>query len=112
MHGRVTIDLRCGCLKNLRACPFGKPQHIDRAVNTRLKRFHRIMLIVERAGRARQIVNFVNLQKDWHGHIMADKFKIGIAQQMRDIVFLPAKQIIHTDHIGPSCQKRLAQMRA
>ena len=111
MHGRVAINFRCGGLENFRPGPLGQTQHIDRAMNAGFQRLDRIMLIVNRACRTGQIINLVNLEKNRHGHIMANKLKIGIGEEMGDIIFLATEKIIHADHICALRQQRLAEVR-
>ena len=72
MHIGVAIDLGRRGLKYLCLGPFGEAQHVDRAHNRGLGRLNRVKLVVNRARRTSQIVDFVDLHKQRKGHVMAD----------------------------------------
>lgn len=51
--------------------------------------------------RAGKIVDFVNLNIQRKGHIMADYLEIGVFQEMDNILLVPCEIIIQTDNLMP-----------
>src|SRR5258705_7138180 len=62
MNRRVAIDFACRCLENTAPQPLGETQHVDGSVHRRLRRLHRIVLIMHRRSRASEIIDFVRLE--------------------------------------------------
>ena len=59
VHLRVALYLTGGCLKYLRPGPFRQTHHINRTMHTGFRSLHGVMLIVNRRGRASQVINFI-----------------------------------------------------
>src|SRR5450631_4454517 len=60
MDGGIAINFRSGGLQNADSEPLGKAEHVDRAGNACLRRLNRVPLIVNRRGRASEVVDFVH----------------------------------------------------
>ncbi len=73
--------------------------------------FDGVVLIMARRGGAGQVVDFVNLQQDRLGNIVADELEIRPAQQMRDVDLLAGEEVVEADHVVPFIDQPLAQMR-
>ncbi len=112
MNCRVAIYLTSRCLKNLGAKAFGKAQHVYGSVHAGLGGLYRVVLIVNGAGRAGQIVDLVDLHVKRKRDIVAGQFKPVMVQQMRDIVFGTSEKIVNAQDIVPLCKKAIAQMAA
>ena len=65
--------------------PLGQPEHVDRAVHAGLGRLHRIELVVDRRGRAGEVVDLVDLDVERKGHVVAHQLEARIAEQVRDV---------------------------
>jgi len=99
MDFRVAIHLAGGGLKDPRAGALGEPQHVDRAMHAGLGGLHRIVLIVNRRGRASQIVDLVHFDIEREGHIMAHQLEVRVIEQMGDIVLGASEEVVETDDI-------------
>src|SRR5690554_769678 len=62
MDFRIPIYLTGACLKNFYLQAFSQAQHIDGAYYTRFGGLNRVKLIVDRAGRAGEVVYFIHLR--------------------------------------------------
>src|SRR5262245_13907134 len=60
MDACIAVNFRCGRLENFCPQTLGKSQHVDRAVDTRLRRLHWIVLVVNRRSRAVEVVDLVD----------------------------------------------------
>ena len=64
------------------------------------------------AGGTGEVVNFVTLNVQGEGHIVADEFKPGIVQKAVDVAFGTGKEVVNAnDFIAPGKQS-FAQVRA
>ncbi len=81
-------------------------------MHTGLGGLYRIKLIMNRGGRASQVVNFVNLNIQRKRNIVANDLEMRIPQQMKNIIFTAGKKIIRTQDIVPKIEQAFAQMRA
>ena len=111
MDMRIAIDFGRRGLENLCFHAFGKPQHVDRAVHARFGRLHWVMLVVNGRCRARQIVNLVDLHIVREGDVMANEFKVFVADEMFDIHPSSGEEIIEAEDAGILRRQVFAQMR-
>ena len=112
MHGRVAVDLAGRGLEDLGAHALGQAEHIDRAGNAGLGRLDRVELVVDRRGRASEIVDFVDLDIEREADVVAHRFEIGLAQKRGDVVLAAGKVIVHAKHVVAFGDQALAEMRA
>ena len=61
MDERVAVNLGRRGLQDARVNALGEAEHVDGAVDARLRRLHRIVLVVDRRGRTGEVVDAVNL---------------------------------------------------
>ena len=99
MDRRVAVNLAGRCLEDLASQALGKAQHVDRAVHRRLGRLHRIVLVMDRGGRAGQIVDLIDLQIERKGHVVADELEPGVAEQMLDILLRSCEQVVDANDL-------------
>ena len=59
----------------LRAGALGQPEHVDRAVHAGLGRLHRVVLVVDRRGRAGEVVDLVDLDVERKGDVVAQQLE-------------------------------------
>jgi len=112
MDFRVAIHLAGGGLKDPRAGALGQPQHIDRAMHAGLGGLHRIVLIVNRRCRTRQVVDHVHLDIEREGHIVTHPLKVRVVEQMGDVVLGAGEEVVEADDIMTIVQQAVAEMRA
>ena len=89
----------------------GETQHVDGAVNARLRRLNWIVLVVHGRSRAREIVDLINLDIEREGHVVAQEFEVRRAvQQMRDVALAAREQIVGADNIIAAGDEAVAKM--
>ena len=108
---RVAVDLAGGGLQDPRLHPLGQAQHVDRAVHAGLGRLHRVVLVVDRAGRAGQVVDLVDLDVEREGHVVAHQLEHRVAQQVRDVALAAGEVVVDAEHVVALGQQPLAQVR-
>src|SRR5215203_4327639 len=99
-------------LQDLGLYPLGKPEHVDGAVNARLRRLHGIALIMDRRRGTSQVVDLIHLHVQRKRHVMAHQFETLVVEQMFDVAARSAKEIIDTNDVGASGQEALTKVRA
>ena len=97
MNGRIAIDLGRGSLENSAFQPFGKAQHVDGAVHAGLGGLHRIALIVDRRGRAGQIVDLVDLDIERKGDVVAEQLEAIVTEDAIEIAPRAGEEIVDAD---------------
>src|SRR5258708_28786725 len=80
----IAVYLAGGRLQNAHTQALGETQHVDRSNDARLRRFNRIMLIVDRRGRASEVVDLVDLDIERKGHVVAHDIESGLPEQWVD----------------------------
>jgi len=78
----ITVDFARGSLDNATLKPLSEAKHVDRAVDGRLGRLHRIVLVVNWRGGTSQIVDFIGLDVQRKGHIVAQKIEARISDAL------------------------------
>ena len=79
MDGRVAIDFAGRGLQDFRLQALGEAQHVDGAMNGGLRGLNRIVLVLDRRGRAGEIVDFVDFDEQRESHVMAQEFEARIS---------------------------------
>ena len=94
MHVRVAIDFARRGLKDFRVHALGEPEHVDRAVHARLRRLHRIVLVMDRRSGAREVVDLVDFHVERKGHVMTHQLEVRAVEQMRDVVLRAGVEVV------------------
>ena len=94
--------------ENLRPQALGKPEHIDRSMTTCLRGLNRIVLIVHGAGRAREVVNLVDLNKQRKRDVVPHQLKVRVPEQMGHVLLGAREEIVNTKHVMPPCNQPFA----
>ena len=110
MDGGVPVDFRGRGLKDLRFEPFGKSQHVDGAMDIDFGRLDRIVLVMDRRGGTGEIVNFIHLDVEGKGDVVAEEFKIRVPHQMNDVFLCSRVEIIHAKDIIALFYETFAEM--
>ena len=110
MHFRVAVHLAGRGLEDLRLHALGQAQHVDRAVHAGLGRLHRVVLVVDGARRAGQVVDLVHFDVEREGHVVADELEVGVVQQVDDVVLGAGEEVIDAEHVVAVLQQPLAQV--
>jgi hypothetical protein len=112
MHGRVAIDFAGRGLKDFRPRALGETQHVDRAVHAGLQCLHGIILIMDRRGRAGEIVDLVDLHIEREGHVVPHHLEARLAQQMLDVAAAAGEIVVDAQHFMAGRDQQVAQVRA
>jgi hypothetical protein len=54
---------------------------------------------MNRRGRASQVINLIDFQKDWFDNIMTNKFEVGIIEQVNDVSAASGKKVVETQDV-------------
>jgi hypothetical protein len=112
VNGRIAIDLARRRLQDFRAHTLRQVKHIDRPDDTRFGGLHRVVLVMNGRRGTGEIVNLVNLNLKGDRHIVTQSFKMGLADEMRDILFAAREIVVHAQHIIAFTEKALTKMRS
>ena len=110
MNRGVAIDFACGRLQYSGANALGQAKHIGAAVDINLGGLGWVPLVMNRAGGASQVIDFIGLQVERKADVMADNLKIGVIQQMDNIALLPGEEVVNADNFMAFSQKALTKM--
>ena len=77
-----------------------------------LGRLHRVVLVVDRRGRAGEVVDLVDLDVEREGHVVPHQLEMRIAQAGGDIVLAAGEVVVDAQHVVARRQQPLAKMRA
>ena len=97
VHVRIAIDFRGRGLEDLRAGPLGEAQHVDGAMHACLRRLYGVELVMNRACRARHVVDLVDLHEEREGHVMAHDLEARVFQEVRHVGAPSGEEIIHAE---------------
>jgi uncharacterized FlgJ-related protein len=61
---------------------------------------------------ASQIVDFVNLQIEWEGDVVANELKARVLVEMLDVPFGTCKKIVDANYLMPLVKQSRTQVRA
>ena len=64
---------------------FANPSMLMAPIHARFGRLHRIVLVVNRRGGAREIVDFIDLDIERESYVVAQNFELRIVEVLRDI---------------------------
>jgi uncharacterized protein (UPF0210 family) len=81
-------------------------------MNVHLGGLNRVVLVVNRRRRTRQVVDLIDLHIKREGNVVAKEFKIGIPYQRSDISLGPRIEIVDTEDIVSILEETLAEMGA
>ncbi len=112
MDGGVPVDFRSRGLKNPGLEPFCESQHVDGAMDIDLGRLYRVVLVMDRRGGTGEIVNFIHLDVEGKGDVVAEELKIGILQEVDDIFLDSCIKVVHTKDIIALFYETFAEMGA
>jgi hypothetical protein len=70
------------------------------------------VLIVNRRGRAGQVIDLTNLNIERESHIVADKLEARMGKEMLDIGLGSGEEIVYAHNFVPIGQQPVAKMRA
>ena len=98
MDMRVAVDLGCRSLQNPDVAAAREIEKVKRAKHTCFQGADRIGLIVGRRGRAREIVDLIDLEIDRIDDVVLQDLEVWMAGQMRDIPGVARREVVEADH--------------
>jgi hypothetical protein len=81
-------------------------------VDAGLGRLHGIVLVVDRAGRAGEVVDLVHLDVEREGHVVTNQLEQRVAHQVGDVALGAGEEIVDAEHVMAISQQSIAQVRA
>src|SRR5688500_987073 len=108
---RIAVNFRRRRLKDARAHAFGEAEHVDGAHDVGLYCFDRVVLIMDRGRRAREVIDLVHLEKDRQRDVVPDQFEVWIVEEMQDVLAPAGEKVIEAQHFLPFAEQTFAQMR-
>ena len=111
MYRRIAVHLAGRCLHDLRADPLCQTKHGDRAYHAGLGGLHWVVLVVHRRGRARQVVDFVDLDVQGESDVVPHRLEVRIADQVGDVVLAAGEIVVDAQHIVSVAHQTLTEMR-
>ena len=112
MNGGVAVHLRGRGLEDPAPETLGQAQHVDGAMHAGLGRLHGIVLIVDRRGRAGEIVDLVDLDIERKRHVVAHQLEARMADQMLDVALAAGEEIVDANDVVAVGNQAIAQVRA
>ena len=106
VHLGVAVDLAGRGLQDLGLHPLGQAQHVDRAVHAGLGGLHRIVLVVDRRGRAGEVEDLVDLDVEREGHVVAHQLEARVAEQVRDVALGAGEEVVDAQHVVALLDRR------
>jgi hypothetical protein len=73
---------------------FGEAEHVDRAMHRRFGGLDRIVLVVNRGCGTGEVVDFIDLDVQRKGHIVAHEFEMRVCMKMLDVVLGSCEEVI------------------
>ena len=107
---RIAVHLAGRCLEDAATQPLGEPKHVDRAVDGRLGRLHRVVLVVDRRRGTGEVVDLVDFDMQRKRHVVADELEPRIGVQVVHVPFSAREQIVDAQHLVPETEQAVAQM--
>jgi hypothetical protein len=72
----------------------------------------RVVLVMDRRGRAGQVVDLVHRDEDRVVHVVVHELEVRMVQQVGDVVLAAGEQVVQADHVVAARDQPVAQMRA
>jgi len=94
MNRRVAVHFGGRGLQDSRLHAFGQAEHVDGAVDAGLGGLHRVELVMDRRGRAGEVVDLVHLHIKREAHIVAHQLEAGISDKAVHIVARAGIEIV------------------
>jgi hypothetical protein len=73
---------------------------------------HRIVLVVDRRGRAGEVVDLVDLDIERERHVVAHQLEARVIQAAHDVLLAAGEVVVDAQYVIASRQKALAEVRA
>ncbi len=112
MDGGITVDFTGRRLEDLRLEPLGEAKHVDRAMHGRLRRLNRVVLIVHRGCRAREIVDLVHLHRERQGHVVAHELEARMMIKVIDVPLRAREEVVDAQNVVPLVDQPVDKMGA
>jgi hypothetical protein len=111
MNSRIPVDLAGRGLEYAALQPLRQTEHVDGTVHRGLCRLHRIVLVMNRRCRAREIVDLVHFDEERKADIVPKELKARVRVQMLDIALGAREEIVDTQDIMPLLKEPVDQVR-
>src|SRR6056297_3200843 len=108
----IAVDFTGRSLEDLALETLGQAQHVDCAVDRSFRRLNRVVLVMHRRGWAGEIVDLVDLHREWESYVVTHELEAGMIVQMINIALVAGEEVVETQHLVPLRKQPINQMRA
>jgi hypothetical protein len=112
MDRGIAVNLAGRGLEDRHLEPLSEAQHVDRAVDRGLGRLHRIVLVVDRRGRAGEVEDRVDFHEQREAHVVAHELEPRVVREMIDVALVAGEQVVDAEHLVAAPEQAVDQMRA
>ena len=98
---RIAIHLAGRGLEDPRIQPLRQAQHVDGAMHAGLGGLHRVVLVVDRRGRAGEVVDLVDFHIQREGHVVAHELEARVVDDRLQVVARAGIEIVDAQHLVP-----------
>ncbi len=112
MHRGVAIHLGGRGLENPSPEPLGQHQHVDGAQHVRFDGLDRVVLVMNRRGRAGQIVDLVDFDEERLGHVVPEDLELLVIEQVLDVLSAAGEEVVQADDMVALCEEPFAEVGA
>ena len=95
----IAVDFGGGGQQEPGFDPFGQAQHVHGPDRVGFNGFDGIVLVVHRRGRTGQVINLIHFQPNSFGNIVADEFKVRVAQPVNDVALVAGVEIVEANDL-------------
>jgi len=110
MDVRFAVDFAGGGLEDFGSDAFGESEHVDGSHDGGFDGLDGVVLVMDGRGRAGEVVDFVDFERDGVYDVVADELEIGFGEEVCDIGFLAGEEVIEADEIVALCDEAVAEM--
>src|SRR6185369_17094888 len=112
MDQRIAVNFRRRRLENARPHTLRETKHIDRAHHVRLHSLHRVVLVVHRRSRTREVIDLIDFEEYRLGDVVTQQLEALIVEQVKN-VFAPAgEEVVEAEHLVAFADESLTKMRS
>ncbi|KAM0954390.1 hypothetical protein DsansV1_C01g0010531 [Dioscorea sansibarensis] len=110
MLERITIDFAGACEKETGAHTLSESEHVQSSNHVRYDRLDGIELVMNRRSRASEVIDLIDLEKQWLDNVMADQLEVRVSEVMHNVLLPPREEVINNDDAITSRHQPIHEM--
>lgn len=108
----VAVDLRGGGEEEAGAGALGKAEHVDGAEDVGLDGFDGVVLVMDGAGGAGEMVDLVDFCGEGLGYVVAEELEAGMRAPSGEVLLLAREERVDDDDVMAILHETIDEMRA